>query len=113
WTRESGSELIHPDDLAVVLAHYPLGHVCEVVGREGEYLLMRYAEYQFRGKPDLFESLPPPAFRLGEAVATRTPRTRRSGLVRDIGWHFNCQEYIFTLIIDGKRFKSRYRAEEL
>src|SRR4051812_46751337 len=97
WFRESGLDLIHPDDLAIVQAHSPYCVVCEVVGEEGPYLVLRYGERQFRGMPQLFRSVPSPTFRIGQWVTTRAPRTERSGVVRGIGWHYERNEASFFL----------------
>jgi hypothetical protein len=113
WFRESGLDLIHPDDLATVQAHSPYCMLCEVVGNEGEYLVLHYGELQFRGRPQLFRSLPPPAFHVGQWVRTKAPRTRRTGLVRAIGWHYKKNEPSFFLEVDGKPLKSQYWAAEL
>lgn len=113
WFRESGVDLIHPDDLATVQANSPYCVVCEVVGEEGEYLVLNYGGRRFRGKPELFRSVPPPAFHVGQLVRTKTPRTRRTGLVRVIRWHYKRNEPSFFLEVDGKPLKSRYWSAEL
>ncbi len=113
WFRESGPDLIHPDDLAIVHAHSPYCVVCEVVGEEGQYLILRYYEHQVRCKPQLFQSVPRPAFRVGQLVRTKAPRTERTGVVRGIGWHYKRNEPAFFLAIESKPLKSRYWADEL
>lgn len=113
WFHESGVDLIHPDDLGIVQAHSPYCTVCEVVGREGNYLVLRYGEHQVRCLPKLFQSVPPPPFRVGQWVKTKAPRTERTGVVRRIGWHFKRNEPSFFLAIDGKLFKTMYWADEL
>jgi len=113
WFPESGLDLIHPEDLATVQTHSPYCVVCEVFGKEGQYLVLRYGQHRFRGKPQLFRSVPPPAFLVGQRVRTRAPRTVRTGVVCGIGWHYKRNEPSFFLDIDGKPLKSRYWAAEL
>lgn len=113
WFRESGVDLVHPEDLATVQAHSPYCLVCEVVGQDGEYLVLRYGAHQFRGKPRLFDPVPPPAFRVGQWVRTVAPRTIKVGVVRAIGWHYRRNEPSYFLYVDGVPLKSRYWATEL
>jgi hypothetical protein len=113
WFRESGIDFIHPDDLAVVQAHSPYCMVCEVVGMDGPYLVMRFGPWKFRGKPELFRAIPPPAFRLGQRVKTKVPRTSRIGIIRAIVWHFKRNEPSFFLEVNGKALSGRYWADEL
>ena len=113
WFRESGLDLIHPADLAIVQAHSPYGVVCEAVGEEGQYLVVRYGEHQIRCKPQLFQSVPPPVFRVGQWVKTKAPRTGRTGVVYQIGWHFKRNEPSYFLAIENKPLKGRYWADEL
>jgi hypothetical protein len=113
WFRESGLDLIHPDDLATVQADPPYCMLCEVVGSEGPYLVLRYGEHQVRCKSQLFRSVPPPLFRVGQQVRTKAPRTEKTGVVRGIGWHYKRNEPSFLLAIEGKPLKSHYWTNEL
>jgi len=113
WFRESGIDLIHPDDLAIVQAHSPYCMVCEVVGMDGPYLVMRFDAHQFRGKPELFRAVCPPAFRVGQRVKTKAPRTLKRGAIRGIGWHYRRNEPAFFLEVNGKALSGRYWADEL
>jgi hypothetical protein len=113
WSRENGTDLIHPDDLALVLTQCLFGNVCEVLGEEGPYLVLRFSSFQFRGRPVLFRPVPPPVFRPGQEVMTKAPRTLRKGVIRDIVWHFKRNEPVYLLAISGRGLNRRYFAWEL
>jgi hypothetical protein len=113
WFREWGLDLIHPDDLATVEAHSPYGVVCEIIGSDGPFLVIRSSSHQFRGKPVLFQPVPPPAFHVRQRVKTQAPRTPRIGFIRVIGWHYKRNEPYYLLEVNGKASSRRYRAEEL
>lgn len=113
WFRESGLDLIHSDDLAIVQANSPHCMLCEIAGNDGQFLVIRFGPYQFRGKPDLFQAVPPPAFRIGQKVRTKSPRTLRSGIVHRIGWHYKRSEPVFILEVNGRALSRRYWADEL
>lgn len=104
WFPELGTDLIHPDDLDVVRAYSPYGHVCELIGNDGEYLTLRFMVLQFRCKPDLFRSVPAPAFRVGQLVRTNPPRSPRTGLVVAILWHHKRNEPFFILDSRPRRY---------
>jgi hypothetical protein len=113
WFRESGPDLIHPDDLPVVLAHSPYGMVCECVRTEGPYLVLHFGPFEFRAKPDHFDPVPPPPFQVGQEVKTIAPRTPRTGKIRVIRWHFKRSEHLFFIEADGKALSNRYWASQL
>jgi hypothetical protein len=113
WFRERGLDLIHPDDLPIVLTHTPYCMVCEVAAEEGAYMVLRFASHQFRAKPDLFEPVAAPAFRVGERVNAKSPRTPKTGIVRSIGWHYKRSQAAYYLAVNGKALAARYWADEL
>ena len=113
WFRERSLDLIHPDDWSLVQAHSPQGVVCEVIGKEGQYLTICLGRHHFRGKPELFQPVSAPLFRVGQPVWTKPPRTSQIGIVRRVIWHFKMNEPLFFLEVNGKGLKSRYRADEL
>ena len=106
-------ELIHADDLAIVETHSPYCVVCEVVGEDGEYLVMQYGPYRFRAKPTLFKPIPPPSFHVGQKIRTKPPRTIRSGTIRIIGWHYKTNQPSYYLAVGGKDLSTRYWEMEL
>src|ERR1043166_2187025 len=95
WYPDHGKDLIHPDDLATMIASSPTYAVWEVVGQEGPYLILEYGPKRVRVKPKLFKTVPAPAFRLTQPVVTRSPRSARTGVVRAIGWHLKRKERIY------------------
>ena len=113
WFRERGLDFIHPDDLETIQSHSPYCVVCDVIGKDGPYLVIRFGPHQFRGKPELFQPVSPPAFRIGQCVTTKAPRTARIGVIRGISWHYCTNAPLFTLAVNGKALKSRYWAAEL
>ena len=113
WFPELGLELIHPDDLSIVQAFSPHCVVCEVVGEEDFYLVIRYDSHQIRVKPELFEPIPAPVFRFGQRVRTKPPRTLRCGVVCSIGWHYAKHQPYYLLQVHGKVLSGRYWTEEL
>ncbi len=113
WVPPLGPEYIHPEDRPIVEARWPVGHLCQVAGRDGEYLLIRYGGGEFRGKPELFEPTAAPRYGYGDVVQTLPPRTPRVGIVRVVIWHSKRGCPYFLLNGNSERRSSRYWAEEL
>jgi hypothetical protein len=113
WFRESGLDLIHPEDLPTVLDHSPYCKLCEVIGADGQYLMIRYGSHQFRGRAEFFTTVTSPAYCIGQSVTTKAPRTLRAGVISDVGWHYQQNAPFYFLDVDGDAISSRYWQDEL
>ena len=105
WFEEHGTDLIHPEDLPGFRALIPNGKIFECVGRDEEYLTLRYGDMEFRVRPSLFKIVARPSRRFGEEVHLSNGKR---GIVTDIQWHFQRAEAMYHLMFDGKKRSRRY-----
>ena len=108
WFPEHGEAMIHPEDVPAVVGIRPNGKLFEVIGEEGDYLVLSYGECTFRVKPDLFRTVDSPLKRIGDAVEVDSGGERRAGIVAEIQWHHQKNEPFYLLTMDGKRLSRRY-----
>ena len=112
WFEEHGLDLIHPDDRGSMPALMPNGKLFEVVGIDGKYLTLRYAEHRYRVRPDLFKPVSTPPLSFGDCVRIRKDGNIISATICDIMWHFQRAEPFYYLLIGGKRLKRQYWRED-
>jgi hypothetical protein len=110
-----GPRLFHPDDAGLKDRMLAAGCVCEVIGEDGEFWVLRFGSLRVRLRKELVGGavVPRPAFDRGDRVQVRPPRTERVGVVRAVGWHDGQQRHLFWIAEAGRQVKSRYLAEEL
>ena len=110
-----GPALFHPADSHLKEAVLASGNICEHVGDDGEYSILRFGDMQVRLRSRLLALFPcpEPAFKIGDTVRTKPPRTVRVGQVRRIVWHAKNAEPFFILTGSGKSGRNRYFSSEL
>ena len=62
------------------------------------------------------KKLPEPEFQIGDAVTVilnERNKTPRTGVVRDVVWHYKDSRYNYYLQVDGKKISKRYFAVDL
>jgi hypothetical protein len=108
WFEEHGLDLIHPDDRDSMRQLMPNGKLFEVIGKDGGYITLRYAEHRYRVKPALFRPVSAPPFSFGGCVRIRKGGNVISATICDIMWHFQKAEPFYYLWTGGKRLKKQY-----
>ncbi len=113
WFREKGEHLLHPDERQGASHDNYYGRVFFCSGEtEDGYLVLNFADKQYRVKPDIYRVMPTPPFKFGDKVRYKA-KPEGVGIILGLGWHFKREEPIYTLIIDGKRAKKNYYADDL
>jgi hypothetical protein len=112
WFREHGSQLIYPEDLNSFERLQPNSKVFLCEQDEGEYLVLRYDRERFRVKRALFKPVGSPKVGFGEKVWVRKEKRVIEGKVSDIIWHFQREEPMYFLELEGKKAKKQYWAAD-
>ncbi|MBL8892391.1 MAG: hypothetical protein JNL67_20615 [Planctomycetaceae bacterium] len=108
WFPEHGETMIHPEDVVTVKSLMPSGKVFQVVGEDGDYLVLSYGELSFRAKPELFRSVERPHKQIGDTVEVVSKGEQQSAKVVEIHWHHQKNEPFYVLTINGKKSSKRY-----
>jgi hypothetical protein len=93
-----GPDLFHPEDQHQKDTMIRHGDVCECIGEEGEYTILRFGDLlrvRVRSRLLGFHPIEPPAFDYGDRLRVKPPRTLRVGQVRRIIWHAKKREPVF------------------
>ena len=107
WWGED-NRLIHPDDYDRLQQLVTPGKVCQCVGEDAGYLVLRYKSGRYRVNPSLFQSVPAPAKSFGESVSLKKGGQIISARICDIYWHFKRDQAYFFVCVNDKRLKKRY-----
>lgn len=112
WFKESGRELIHPNDICDFEKLQPYGLVFENIAFSDLYLTLRYRNDTFRVKPDLYEIVSIPKFRFGDIVRTKDNYNQKC-IIEHILWHYKrgCEMYILSVL--GELKSKRYFFDDL
>ena len=112
WFEEHGNSHIHPDDLQKIKDLMPYCLVFKVVGTEGNYIVLQYADDTYRVKSDLFQEKKPAVYDFGQKVKVKR-YPEKECFVREIAWHYKEKKEFYFLFVDGKKKSRRYWPEEL
>lgn len=112
WFVEDGAEHIHPDYLDKFLKLAPYGKVFQCIEQDHEYLTIQYATETFKVKPTLYRKVHNPKYSFGTIVKLVAKPTV-VGTIGEINWHFNHENHMYFLSINGQRKGTRYLANEL
>jgi hypothetical protein len=52
WFQQSEVHLVHPEDLESFSKSFPHGRVFQCVGKTDDYMILQFANEQYRVKPD-------------------------------------------------------------
>jgi len=130
---ERGQRHVHPDDYEAFSELHPYGLLFQLVGRDGEYSLLRYRDKTYRVLPELFV----PATSMFSRIQRLLPRWLRPRMLSvrphrdfgelvqvwhrgelitapicDIKWHFKRSHPYYLLTIDGKPYRRWYFDED-
>lgn len=112
WYPEHGLHLVHPDDRDGFMRLMPAGRVFGFA-RVGDWTVLSHGASTFRVLGDLLRPLPEPRHWLGDEVRFFSGGETRSGVVRDVLWHFSDAVPFYLLSADGKALNKRYLDDDL
>jgi hypothetical protein len=113
WFYESSDpRLIHPEDIEKFRDLRPYGKVFQCLGRDENYLVLKYRDVSYRAHPDLYRTIPAPVFDFGCKVRDVT-KPERIGFILDIEWHHRDSCHIYYISVNGKRHSKRYFETDL
>ena len=82
------------------------GKILQCIGKEDNFLLLKYYEYILKVEPELFRVIPAP-LSFGDIV-TLTNNPKIKGIITDMYWNYPCREYIYILTINGKKRTKKF-----
>lgn len=109
---DSKKDYVYPDDLDAFTKIQPYGKVFHCVDEKEGYLTLEYMDVAYRVKPGLYHVVPKPMFLIGDEVREMA-RPDHIGTVYHIEWHYNKEEPMYFLEIDGRKKSHRYFVNEL
>jgi hypothetical protein len=105
-------ELVHPSYHDFVKQNR-IQTIYKCIGIDADYLIIRSRSFDLKVKPDAIHSLlPTPAFEWGSSVQ-EVSRPEIKGVIEDLIWHQNKQDFLYYLSVGGKRKTRQYQANEL
>ena len=114
WEPGRDPQGLHPDDWILATDQPPHNDLLTQVGRDEDYLCLRYRGGIIRVKPEAVQHVKAPAFDYGEAVATLPPRTPATGTIHRIEWQAAVGKPRYYISIDNQpRPGTGYRPDEL
>ncbi|MEM1272939.1 MAG: hypothetical protein AAGF88_03930 [Pseudomonadota bacterium] len=114
WFEEHGERHIHPDDLEYVRSAHPYGRVFGYAGRDGKYSVLQFGDRTIRVLPKLLQNVPSSRFDffdVGEDVVL--VKDEQPATVLSVMWHFEKNEPIYQLRVNGKKKSKRYWQADL
>lgn len=110
WGLFEGPGIVTPDDVKIwQLLH---GKILYCRGVKDDELILTYRDVVIRGKPGTFKTIPPPDFYRGDGVTIKQS-PRKTARIREVNWHWDREEPMFWLYVDGKQVRRHYFKEEL
>mgnify|MGYP003596883821 CR=1 FL=1 len=105
-------DLVHPLDTEVFKSN-PMNKLYECIGIEGDFLVIKHKANSFRIKKEAIKQLMPnPKFKWGEKVI-QISKPEIESHIDDFFWHYKNGEYLYNLIVNGKRKSNRYNESDL
>jgi hypothetical protein len=116
WFPAYGYAYIHPANRRDFEALVPAGKVFEKISEDERWILVQYAEKQFKVAPDLFTPVAPLPFSFGDKVETihrRPGQLKDWGVVYNIFWDASQDQAYFQLRQGKKELEHHFQAREL
>lgn len=116
WFPAYGYAYIHPANRRDFEALSPHGKVFEKISEDEKWVLVQYAEKQYKVDPDLFTPISPLPYSFGdkvEAVERQPGQLREWGVVFNIFWNTAEDRAFFQLRQGKKELEHLFKAEEL
>jgi len=116
WFPAHGYSYVHPANRRDFEALSPDGKVFEKLDENEKWLLLQYAEKQFKVSPDLYSPVRNLPFSFGDTVeeVNRTPgQLRQWGVIAHIIWNY-AEDRPYFLLRQGKKIlEQQFTIEEL
>lgn len=113
WLPGYGYANIHPANRKEFEWVEPHNKVFEKIGEVNGWLILRYADEEFKVRPDLYSPISPLPFTFGDWVRPASQPTGPIAEIMDIYWHTSDDTAYFTLRQGKKRLEGMYRQEQL
>jgi hypothetical protein len=116
WFPAYGYAYIHPANRRDFEALSPHGKVFEKISEDEKWVLVQYAEKQYKVDPDLFTPVARLPFSFGDLVETinRQPGQLRDwGVIYNIFWNTAEDQAYYQLRQGKKELPQHFRAQEL
>lgn len=116
WFPAYGYAYIHPANRRDFEALSPHGKVFEKISEDEKWVLVQYAEKQYKVSPELFTPVGKLPFSFGdkvEAVHRQPGQLRDWGVIFNIFWNTAEDQAYFQLRQGKKELEHLYRADEL
>lgn len=104
---------VHPEDAEKFQKTFYFQNIVRLVGEEGGYIKINYAEHIFRVKPELLHEIAKPKFSVGEKVIVESQGERKQAVILDDNWHFKQAEHFYFVSVNGKKRTRRYFEREI
>ena len=108
WFPEHGEQMIHPNDVSIVIALSPYIRVFELVDVDEDYLVLSYGDCTFRVRPNLFHEVEQPIKRIGDIVQVESKGEIVTGLIVEVQWHYKKNKPFYFITKNGKQVSKRY-----
>lgn len=106
WFDEDGAEMIHEDSYEALKELNPYGKVFYCDSIDGNYIVLKYGDKNYKVSKELFKMVKKPKFNIGEEVII--VKKDIVAVVTQINWHHAKSEEFYHLSVDGKRKSNRY-----
>lgn len=113
WFPGYGYSHIHPANRREFEGLEPHNKVFEKIGELNDWLLLRYADEEFKVRPDLFVSIPKLPFTFGEWVKPANQPAGPVAEIMDIYWSVSEDVAFFSLRQGKRKLEGVYRQEHL
>lgn len=116
WFPAYGYAYIHPANRRDFETLAPHGKVFEKISQDEKWVLVQYAEKQYKVDPDLFTPVSSLPFSFGdkvEAVERQPGQLREWGVIFNIFWNTSEDRAYFQLRQGKKELEHLFQAEEL
>lgn len=104
-------DMIDVNDREKFFSLRPNGKVFYCVSMEGDKMVLKYGESEFRVKPELYRVVKEPQYKLGDEV--EIIEKKLTGRVIAVNWHIKDNAPFYFVKTEGKKSSKRYRNCEL
>lgn len=105
-------DLVNPLDVETFKAN-PSNSLFECIGIEGDYLIIKSKNCQYRIKKEAIKQIMPSPKYNWDEIVLQLGKPDVKATISDFFWHQKDQKYYYTLIVDGKKKSRRYSENEL
>lgn len=114
WSPADGDKHIYREDLSFAKEYLPSFAIFRCIDEFDEYITLKYKSLILRVKPEFYQIVEPPIADIEEKVTVLNgSHAGETGVIENLGWHFNDKKIMYTLRI-GKKVSTRlYRDSDI